>query len=232
MTKMLVMKCALILFLIGSLGMGMVVQAQDQTQVELIFPPSVYTVSGSVEIVGTVGGDAIAFSIELQPLGLDLLPLNPNSTIWFPLNIAAVPPVTEAILGYWDTTLLPDGLYALRIQALNAQQMPIHAVVSPVRVQNTSATPPVAPLTTSTAGTPLTVRAVSEANVRAGDGVVFDVIGKLPLGSQAIVLGQSNRSTWYQIQLSDGTQGYVASSAVRLNGDLSTLILVTPPAFP
>jgi len=232
MTKMLVMKCVLILFLIGSLGMGMVVQAQDQTQVELIFPPSVYTVSGSVEIVGTVGGDAIAYYVEFQPLGVDSLPLDQNNMIWFPLNFATVPPVTEAILGYWDTTLLPDGLYALRIQALNAQKMPIQSVVSPIRVKNTSATPPVAPLATSTAGTPLTVRAVSEVNVRAGDGVVFEVVGKLPLGSQAIVLGQSNRSTWYQIQLSDGTQGYVASSAVRLNGDLSTLILVTPPALP
>lgn len=232
MNNMTNMTRAFIIALMGVLMVGTYAHAQDQTQVELSFPPAVYTVSGSVEVVGTVSGDAIAFYVELQPLGVDLLPLDPTGSIWFPLNFSSVPPVTNAILGYWDTTALPDGLYALRIQALNAQKMPIYAVVSPIRVNNTNALSTPLPPASSNDGTPLTVRAIVDANVRAGDGVAFEVVGKLPLGSQAIVLGQSNRSTWYSIQLSDGTQGYVASSAVRLNGDISTLLLVTPPALP
>lgn len=214
------------------LMIGATTHAQDQTQVQLSFPPAVYTVSGSVEVVGTVNGDVIAFYVELQPLGADLLPLDPNNMIWFPLNFSPIPPVTNAILGYWDTTALPDGLYALRIQALTSQKMPIYSVVSPIRVNNTNTIQTASPTVTPSVGAPLIVRAIVDANVRAGDGVAFEVVGKLPLGSQATVLGQSNRSSWYSIQLADGTQGYVASSAVRLNGDTSTLILVAPPTLP
>ncbi len=70
-------------------------------------------------------------------------------------------------------------------------------------------------------------------NVRAGDSVVFGVIGSLAPGEYALVLGISSRnSVWYHVQLPDGTTGWLPSSTVVVVGDVSDLPLVVPPPTP
>jgi serine/threonine protein phosphatase PrpC len=73
----------------------------------------------------------------------------------------------------------------------------------------------------------------TDVNVRSGDSLVFNPIGRLEPGEYALILGVSTRnSDWYRVQLPDGTTGWVASSVVVTVGDVSNLPAAVPPPIP
>jgi serine/threonine protein phosphatase PrpC len=74
---------------------------------------------------------------------------------------------------------------------------------------------------------------VNSVNIRSGDNLVFDVVGRLQPGEYATILGISSRDPlWYQVQLPDDTIGWVSSGVVTTIGDVRDLSPITPPAFP
>jgi len=104
--------------------------------VVISFPPSVYVVRGFVEVRGTVNLPNISnYFLEFRQLSDDLLPL-PQEEPWFPASLAQTGVKIDEVLLEWDTTVLEDGLYEIRLRANVSRQAPIEFVVSPLRVQN------------------------------------------------------------------------------------------------
>lgn len=73
----------------------------------------------------------------------------------------------------------------------------------------------------------ITVRASNTVNVRSGPGTTYSVIGKLYSGDTATATGRSDTSNaWFRISY-NGSEGWVAASVVTLQGDPTTLTIVS-----
>lgn len=68
------------------------------------------------------------------------------------------------------------------------------------------------------------ITSMQTVNVREGPGVSFRAFQALPAGESVEILGQSPEGTWLNIKLSDGREGWVSSTLVRLQN--------TPTPFP
>ncbi|MGV2433904.1 MAG UNVERIFIED_CONTAM: SH3 domain-containing protein [Anaerolineae bacterium] len=76
-----------------------------------------------------------------------------------------------------------------------------------------------------------TATAAVNANVRTGDSTAYSVVGTLPRGQQAPIIGRSSRSAWYVIRLSNGTQGFISPTTISIVGDVTCAPLTEPPAL-
>lgn len=68
------------------------------------------------------------------------------------------------------------------------------------------------------------ITSMQTVNVREGPGVSFRAFQALPAGESVEILGQSPEGNWLNIKLSDGREGWVSSTLVRLRD--------TPTPFP
>jgi len=221
------------------------------------YPPSVYVVRGIVDVRGSASVPGMA-SYVLEFLNLDSAPDLEEAELWFPVEGAKRAPVTDGILGRWDTRITEDGLYALRLRVI-AGSGTQSFIVSPIRVENQvpefvavelTATaqagsivvnPPTPTLniitrpTLAATPTPFSnipqVTALTDANVRRGDSVAYEVVGSLLAGDNAQLIGQGP-SGWYYIQLSNGRRGYIAPFLVSASGNTAGLPIIAPPATP
>jgi membrane carboxypeptidase/penicillin-binding protein len=83
-----------------------------QPEIHITTPEMFADVSGMVEFHGTAAGeDFVSYRLEYGP------GLNPQA--WFLLGSDAATPVTEGLLGSWDTTGL-EGLYTLRLMVIRS----------------------------------------------------------------------------------------------------------------
>ncbi len=74
---------------------------------------------------------------------------------------------------------------------------------------------PTIPLTAvSTATSVPSIQANGNVNVRSGPGTDYDLVGLLSSGQSAVVIAHSGNGDWFNVQLSDGTIGWVGSSVV------------------
>jgi hypothetical protein len=78
-----------------------------------------------------------------------------------------------------------------------------------------------------------TITAVSNANVRTGPDIIYNVVGQLPQGGTAKVVGRNDTFTWYYIVFPGGPGGYAwiagsVSSATCLPAVLQ--VVAAPPA--
>lgn len=127
-------------FALGSTPLPVAAQASTQPNtnpnVVITFPPAVYVVRGFVEVRGTVNLPNISnYFLEFRPLGANLLPLSEDEP-WVPASGAQTGVKIDEVLLEWDTTVLQDGLYEIRLRANVSRQAPIDFVVSPLRVEN------------------------------------------------------------------------------------------------
>ncbi len=92
--------------------------------------------------------------------------------------------------------------------------------------------PTLAASPTSISNDPL-VTANLDANVRTGDSTAYPVVGSLPSGFTAIVLGLSDTgSGWYYIELNNGRRGFISPTVVSVSGNLANLPRISPPPPP
>ena len=108
-------------------------------EINITFPPAVYVVSGSVDVRGTVSiADLSNFFIEFRPLALGMDSAEDDAERqWFPATLPRIIPVTDDILGSWNTVLQHDGLYELRLAVNPNSESPAYFRVSPIRIENT-----------------------------------------------------------------------------------------------
>jgi hypothetical protein len=245
-------------------GLTLTVQAQSiepapdaviNPNANISWPPPVYTLRGLFTIRGSANlPDMLNYFIEFRPLPLpsDEPQVTPpaDELEWSPVTLPSTAAVQDDILGTWDTTLAPDGVYELRLTVNLSSGDPVIFLVSPLRIENTPppfAVTPIAPpniVATPTLPTIETIaptadsapRATASAqsvNVRSGDSVVYPQVGFLLQGESAPIVGISSFGTgWLYVELSNGRRGFVSPSVVTVSGDTSNLPRIDPPPPP
>lgn len=248
-------------FLLLLLVFAVVVSAQDispppvNPNALVSWPPPVYVLRGEFTIRGTANVPNMAnYFIEFRQLPEPGSAPDDEDDIWFPATLPAQRPVIEDVLGVWNTLTAPDGLYEMRLTINISGGAPVFASVSPLRIENNpppfaqiDLTPLVTPQPTTAGGqsrptlqptptaldTTARVVVLTDANVRSGDGVVYDVVGTLLAGESAQVIALSSLNTgWYYIQLPNGKRGWIAPSVVRAEGNTAALPRLNPPPPP
>jgi hypothetical protein len=112
----------------------------DTPGVSLTFPPPVYVVGGTVDLVGTVQvTNLVNYFVAYRPLNDDFTPRDGEDTAWFPATLPSRAPVQNGLIGLWDTTTAPDGLYALRLTVNVEPSETLFDVVTPIRIDNSEA---------------------------------------------------------------------------------------------
>lgn len=66
---------------------------------------------------------------------------NPTDT-WFPILDSVQTPVTDGRLGLWDTVSISDGDYQIRLRVLLENANPLEAIVTDLRIRNTTPVEP------------------------------------------------------------------------------------------
>ena len=123
----------LLLLAVFALAGAVAAQSDD---LMLDWNPAMSTISGSVELVGTANvPDQVWFFAEAAPH-------TPGSaaSAWTPVSSPQFAPVVAGRLGIWNTTVLTDGLYQLRLHAVNGDQESFFYVLAPIAVNNEGAT--------------------------------------------------------------------------------------------
>ncbi|MFQ3565700.1 MAG: CARDB domain-containing protein [Aggregatilineales bacterium] len=223
--------------------------AEPDPNARIIWPPPVYVLRGAFEVRGSAFlEDMFGHYLEFRPLNADLSPVEEAG--WQPVSPPNARPIVEDVLGVWDTTVLEDGLYELRLTVLLRSGATIIAQVGPLRIEN--APPPfalaetpspeataIAPSETPTqasvqpVGDPPRATARLNANVRSGDSTAYPIISALMANQTAPVVGiSSTGSGWWVITLPDGSRGWVSPTVVIVTGDTTGLPAVTPPRSP
>lgn len=194
----------------------------SDADIAISFPPPVWVLSDSVDIVGTA--DVINLSnyfIEYReirfpdPTSTEATP-DPE-TLWFPATLPGNRAVSNGVLGTWNTSTIRDGLYEIRLVINLTDGTQETFRVSPLRVENDpqdsiAGLPPASTLQATPtnlpggggvrptlAATPTnigtgqpTVRALVDANIRSGDDTSYPRVDSLLRGEQATVVGISS----------------------------------------
>ncbi len=121
-----------LVLLIALLGMlSMIVTAQED--IRLDWDPALNTVTGAVALTGTANiANQQIFFVEAATYD----PANPVTDQWTPVILPQFVPVTDGALGSWDTTTFPDGLYQIRVHAVNQNNDSVFYALAPIAVNN------------------------------------------------------------------------------------------------
>jgi uncharacterized protein YgiM (DUF1202 family) len=220
----------------------------------ITWPPPVYVVRGDVDIRGSANvPNMTTYFISFRPLNDDFTPATEQ---FLPAILPQTAAVQDDVLGTWDTSIIDDGLYELRLTVNARGAQPVIEDIGPIRVENIvppfvvigipadeeqpeviiiTQPPPIVAVTPTPTFDPTpraTVRGAT-ANVRSGDSTDYAVITSLGQGQSVVITGISNRGTgWFQVRLADGRTGWMAPSVVTTSGNLSSLPAVQPPPLP
>lgn len=264
------MKRRLLIVLILALTAVLTVTAQENIiepigepedpNINISFPPPVYVVHDRLEVRGTANLPSMAnYFIEFRPLQVEPVIVSADGATatpqaeqpWFPATLPNASPVQDDVLGEWNTTTAPDGLYEIRLTVNITGSEPQFFRVSPIRIENNppefveipQATPTATQVNVqprpTLAATPTafdqspTVTALVDANVRQGDSTAYDTVGALLTGESAPIVGiSSSGNGWYYVQLSTGRRGFISPGIVRAEGNLANLPQIAPPFTP
>jgi hypothetical protein len=258
MVKVSLLRAALLAALVLALTGALPALAQPtptstpNPQAQITFPPPVYTLRGQFPVIGTAALEGQAnYFIEFRPIDGALAA--GAGGVFFPAVLPSTAPVFNGLLGTWDTTLVPDGLYELRLTVNLTSGAPVTHVVTPLRVENNldpaiaaligmaqptpgpTLPPPVPPTPAEPTQdpTPRVTASGVNANVRQGDSTLYPIVGSLLNGQSAPITGISALGTgWYQIRLPNGTVGWISPTVVSVSGDLGIVPRVMPPPLP
>lgn len=156
--------------------------------------------------------------------GLYELRLTANVSRQGPVHFRVAPLRIENIL---PPFLTPDQVFqpTPTTSTIIAQPTPTSGGIVIVR-------PTLASTPTSISNDPI-VTANLDSNVRSGDSTAYPVVGSLPSGFTASVLGISNTgSGWYYIELNNGRRGFISPTVVQVSGNLANVQRISPPPPP
>ncbi len=124
--------------------------------IAILVPVPGNIVSGNVQVVGAAAHPQfLQYQLEYGPDNAD--------NLWYPATVALQNPVLNGLLGIWNTTSTPDGLYRLRVRVYLRDGSSLITVVSNIRVQNQRPTP----IPTATQNIPRPIAAFTQ-NVTSG----------------------------------------------------------------
>jgi len=116
--------CAALLLLVSTAS------AQSSRAAQIDSPAPADRLSGMVTIAGSATDPAfVAYELSFS--------LDPDETeTWFPIGERMTTSVRDDNLGIWDTTLVSDGNYQLRLQVFLEDGTVLEAIVDRLQVQN------------------------------------------------------------------------------------------------
>lgn len=106
-------------------------QQEATNQVEITYPQGGNAVQGLVQIIGTVN------PVDFQSYRLEFSPQNSPSSSWFPIHQQSSPVVND-VLGEWDTSVLTDGNYLLRLSVYTHSGETTSILIEGIRIRNYS----------------------------------------------------------------------------------------------
>ncbi len=203
-------------------------------QVQIVSPVTGQTLVGVTTIWGSASDPNFAqYTLEYGP--------DPNpSNLWYPITPSAVTvPVLNNVLGAWNTSLVPDGTYQIRIHLyLRDGRQETNVVVGNLRVANNVVVPtantnnpptisPIASLTLQRGTTTTVALGISDPD---GDQTNFvatsdntAIVSVTPSGQAITLLGISAGTATIRIRVID-SRGAQATT--------SFLVTVTEPVAP
>lgn len=105
--------------------------------VVISFPPAVYVVRGMVEVRGTVNLPNLSnYFLEVRPIDPTTLRPATEDEPFAPASLPQTGVKIDDVLLVWDTTVLEDGLYEIRLRANVSRQGATDFLVAPLRVEN------------------------------------------------------------------------------------------------
>ena len=94
-------------------------------------------ISGSLELSGSANvADQQFFYIEAAPYDAT----NPQTEMWTPVVLPPAPTAVDEVFGVWHTTVFPDGLYQVRLHAINSGGEHFYYALAPIAINNDGAT--------------------------------------------------------------------------------------------
>ncbi|MBZ0291439.1 MAG: SH3 domain-containing protein [Anaerolineae bacterium] len=124
------------------------------------------------------------------------------------------------LLGYLAAILISAVITTLLIAVLVIVTAPSRGETIQFAVaDNPSPTPASTPTTTPTSLPTVTIGVVASGqnvNLRGGPGTNFELIDSVPPGTEALVLETSEDGQWYNVRLSDGTEGWMFANLLEL----------------
>lgn len=106
--------------------------AQSDTLM-LDWDPALNTVTGEVALTGSANiANQQIFFVEVAPYDPD----NPVSDQWTPAVLPQFVPVVNGAIGTWDTTVFPDGIYQVRLHAVDDTQASHFYALAPIAINN------------------------------------------------------------------------------------------------
>ncbi len=119
----------LLLLMIFTLA-GAVRAQSDELMLE--WDPVRNTVTGEVELFGSANiPDQQWFYVEVAPYDA-----TQPDVAWAPIANLQFEPVVDGALGDWNTVMLTDGFYQVRLHAVNSAQESLHYALAPILVNN------------------------------------------------------------------------------------------------
>ncbi len=204
------MRRFVLLLLLVSLSLP--VFAQD-ANVQITFPEAVSSVQGTVNITGTVNPpDLQSYFFEVADASAD-----PNTVVWTPVTLPSRTAVTGGTLAQFNTTIVQNGVYTLRLRVVHTSGEITVVTVTPLRIENDPNAPqqPVTEATQAPAATPEVVPRPTVVN-----DLPVPVGGQLDnFDEDAIPLMQQAGMTWikWQIPFVIGDTSLVTVARDRIN---------------
>jgi uncharacterized protein YgiM (DUF1202 family) len=111
-------------------------EAPPNPNANISFPPPVYVLRGEFPIFGSANLPNMSnYFIEFRPLDGPLAVAG-GQIVFFPAILPQTSAVQDDRLGSWNTTLVPDGLYELRLTVNVQGGSAVTQIIGPLRVEN------------------------------------------------------------------------------------------------
>jgi len=120
---------------------------------------------------------------------------------------------------------MPSGAQATEAPAGDAT-----LTFTPIGAETQTPTPTPTPIAIATTCSPL-ITTTTDSNVRSGPGQVYNIIGVIPLGGTAPVVGKNFDGTWWYIEFA-GSHGWISGSITTATCIPNTLAVIAAPPTP
>ena len=133
------------------------------------------------------------------------------------------------------TSLAATKSFENAVATLVAQTMVANQSQNPLPIAtNSAATASASATATATKPPPVTATASINLNCRSGPAVTFDLVVVFNQGASGNVIGKNTAHTpkWYQLELEDGKQCWVADDSLTVTGDVSGIPEKPSPPTP
>ena len=209
------------------------ISSAQSTDLMLDWDPAVNTVIGSIELTGTANiPDQEFFYVEAARYD----PAMPETDMWTPVVLPPVNTLVNGAIGAWHTSISLDGLYQLRLHAINSEGDSFFYVIAPIAINNDGTMTNNEPVQVIdyTAATPAESVESAEPQMVPAPEVTNRL--PIPVGGHVLHFGEATINamksagmTWvkWQIPYFEGTDLTVAQDRINRSHEAGFLVVLS-----